>query len=156
MFLRERIYRFMGWKEQIEREARTVLKSNMEAAVAYARKSLTERFSRGRGAERVFPSYSRTHRYRREREGLQTGVKDVWFSGKMIGSIKEDWKEDADGIRVDLDFSGMANRRKDQKDNPSNRDIAVYFEKKQGQKLLKLSQEEKNFIQTMYSIRVDD
>jgi len=145
----------MEIKEALLEEARALMRENMRKAIDEAKRMIMSRADRGMGSQRRFSDYKRSHRWRRQQEGLQTQHKDLQFSGTMFSNITENWKEGFDEIRVEIDFGGQAHRRSDQGPR-TNKDIAVWFEEREEQKILSLTSMEKNTIEEKYLVTVHD
>ncbi len=141
--------------EALLQEARAIMRKNMRDAIDRAKSMIIARADRGMGTERRFSDYGRSHKWRRQKEGLQTQHKDLQFSGTMFKNITEKWDEGFDEIRVQIDFGGEAHRRPDQKQR-MNKDIAVWFEEREGQKILSLTGTEKKKIEETFSVTVHD
>ena len=115
-----------------------------------------ERTKKGQGAYEKYTPYGRSHKRRREKKGLQTKDKDLHFSGTMFDSVRlKDIRWEGNTVTGTVDFSGQAYRRDDQKP-ATNKDLAVWFEKREDQKVLKTTPQEKEAIYQKYSVHVND
>ncbi len=147
----------MDWKQKIMSDLRLQARRNVEEAVKEIIYVIEKRLDQGVGSKGRFSGYSRSHSRRRVYEGLQDRDKDLYFSGTMRSSIQDTkWKETPMSVEVTVGFTGQAHRRNDQKDSPTNKDIAVWFEKREKQKVLSLAPQEKSVIEEKYKVKIHD
>lgn len=144
--------------EVARRCERTLLEAKGEVI-----KAITDRAKKGQGASGDYSDYQRSQRRRRDKKGLQTGYKDLHYSGTMFSSIQEVGREYKviDGVAalatLEINFKGRAFRRADQKgDNASNLDIATWTGEREDKKVLRLAPNDKKRIQSKYNIIIDD
>lgn len=146
----------MDWVEEIYRQARIWAEQDLRNAAQEYINVVRERTRKGEGAYERYTPYGRSQKYRREKKGLQTKDKDLHFSGTMFDSVRlKDVRWEGDTIMGTIDFSGQAYRRSDQKP-AANKDLAVWFEERQGQKVLKATAEEKEAIYQKFLVHVND
>ena len=74
----------------------------------------------------------------------------------MFDSVRlKDVRWEGNTVTGTVDFSGQAYRRDDQKP-ATNKDLAVWFEERQGHKVLKATAEEKEAIYQKFLVHVND
>ena len=152
----------MDWVEEIYRQARLLAEQDLRDAAQEYISIVRERTKKGQGAYEKYTPYGRSHKRRREKKGLQTKDKDLHFSGTMFDSVRlKDVRWEGDTIMGTIDFSGQAYRRSDQKSHhkgepAANKDLAVWFEERQGHKVLKATAEEKEAIYQKFLVHVND
>lgn len=93
-----------------------------------------------------FSPYSTRHKYRRKKEGLQTGTKDFRYSGSLFDSFQEIKRVETDEkIEIVIGFKGQSKRRSDQQ-SASNADVSVWLSDQENGSIIKLSDSERSKI----------
>lgn len=93
--------------------------------------------------------YSRSHKRRRNNEGLQTGYKDLTFTGSMLDNFQiTETIQTGTGAKVTIAFEGQNERRRDQK-AASNQQVANWLSdsKQENKNIVELSKEEEKMIE---------
>lgn len=97
---------------------------------------LQKRTKEGKSADGTYTNpYSRSHTYKRKKEGLQTNMKDLWFSGEMWqGHGLKRAEVTSVGAEMTLGF-----RFRNQRWGRGNDEIAKHLSEYEGVNLNKLS-----------------
>ena len=139
--------------EELQDSMGRILEKAVEKGRDMVIKTLRKRIKSGRDDQgSSFGLYSRSHKSRRKKEGLQTAYKDFHYTGTMFDNFDEINREVTDRSAViQISFKGAPHRRDDQKPHhkwepKTNLDLAKLITKQQGKKIIGLSQSEKNDI----------
>lgn len=147
----------MGWQEEVRQKVLFKARQNLQEAEKEVRSIILSYLSAGmHPSGDDYSDYSRSHGRRREKAGLQTADKDLEFSGTMLNNLKTRYNVKGGAIQASIDFEGKAHRRDDQRDAPDNKDIAVWFEEREGRKILSLTEQQKKDIYEKYGVEVHD
>lgn len=133
--------------EKLQENMGTILAKAVEKGRDMVISTLRKRIKSGRDEQGAsFGLYSRSHRSRRKKEGLQTAYKDFHYTGTMFDNFDEINREVTDRSAViQISFKGQSKRREGQ--NPaSNLQVAKWVTEQEGKKIIGLSQSEKNDI----------
>lgn len=133
--------------EELQDSMGRILEKAVEKGRDMVIKTLRKRIKAGRDDQgSSFGLYSRSHKSRRKKEGLQTAYKDFHYTGTMFDNFDEINREVTDRSAViQISFKGQSKRRPDQK-AASNLQVAKWVTEQQGKKIIGLSQSEKNDI----------
>lgn len=133
--------------EELQDSMGHILEKAVEKGRDMVIKTLRKRIKAGRDDQgSSFGLYSRSHKSRRKKEGLQTAYKDFHYTGTMFDNFDEINREVTDRSAViQISFKGQSKRRPDQK-AASNLQVAKWVTEQQGKKIIGLSQSEKNDI----------
>ena len=139
---------------EVKKFTTSIVERNVEEAKEEYLRVLKERTKTGWGEKGKYSAYSKSHKYRRGKKGLQTEDKDLHFSGTMFKSYKPVKKEYfEDKIVITLDFTGHAHRRRDQ-GSRTNKDVAKWLGEYEGQGIHKLSKSEREDIENKYNVKI--
>lgn len=101
----------------------------------------------------LYGDYSRSHKSRRKKEGLQTAYKDFHYSGTLFNHFEEvNRSSSANSAKIDISFSGSPYRRDDQKPyhagEPSTNVelMKLLVKQNKGKKIIELSDTERSKI----------
>ena len=139
---------------EVLRFSTEVVERNVEAAKDEYIKILIARTKDGQGEKGAYSAYSKSHKYRREKKGLQTAKKDLHFSGTLFGSYKPVKKEvTKEKVTITLDFTGAAHKRPDQRQR-ENTQVAQWLGQFEGMQIHKLTKSEREDIENKYNVRI--
>lgn len=152
----------MDWKDRMIKKAQQVAEVNAKMAADEVIMALQKMWGEGFGSQgrltsnpkESYNAYSESHGRRREREGLQTDRVNLNYSGVFTRSVKiaKEWSTPK-GYNVQLQFTGKAHRRKDQK-GLSNATLSSYLATQMKQPILMLKKEDKELIEKRYSVNI--
>jgi hypothetical protein len=134
--------------EQISRTLPQILMQAAENAAKDAVTIVRSRVRKGVSSDGSLFSnpYSKSHKARREKKGLQTGVKDLHYSGTMFENLGEVSRSSTPTTAtVSIAFEGQADRRSDQ-EGATNQQVAEWLSDQENKNIIALSEKEKELV----------
>lgn len=134
--------------DEVQNSLKTILTQAVERGRDKAIELVKKRVKTGKDQnEQAFSDYGKSQKRRREKEGLQTGYKDLHYSGTMFDNFTEVSRTITQfDATISISFAGPANRRPDQKP-ASNKQVAEWLTTQENKKIVGVSLKEKKEIE---------